>query len=309
MVSRAERTEVGEWWWTIDRQLLAALGALMVSGLVFLMAGGPPVAERLGLSTFHFVNRQVIYLGPTVALAPGGIVPVAAPRAPARALRLPPEHRPVHPGAPIRARDQGRAPLDHARRLRHPAVRIREADFRRPHRLGVLGGRAAQRHAGHDPRAPAPARDHRAARAAARFRPDDARDDRLVLACSSSPACTGSGCSASAAPASSASSRPTSSCRTCATASSASSTNRPATRSRSTRRMESFAQGGWLGNGPGEGTVKRILPDAHTDFIFAVTAEEFGIVVCSASCSSSPSSSCAASCWRGATRIPFAASR
>ena len=34
--------------------------------------------------------------------------------------------------------------------------------------------------------------------------------------------------------------------------------------------------------GPGEGTVKRILPDAHTDFIFAVTAEEFGIVVCMA---------------------------
>ena len=37
---------------------------------------------------------------------------------------------------------------------------------------------------------------------------------------------------------------------------------------------------GWFGKGPGEGTVKRILPDAHTDFIFAVTAEEFGIVVC-----------------------------
>jgi cell division protein FtsW (lipid II flippase) len=44
--------------------------------------------------------------------------------------------------------------------------------------------------------------------------------------------------------------------------------------------MDSFAQGGWLGKGPGEGSVKRILPDAHTDFIFAVTAEEFGILVC-----------------------------
>ena len=44
--------------------------------------------------------------------------------------------------------------------------------------------------------------------------------------------------------------------------------------------MESFSHGGWLGRGPGEGTVKRILPDAHTDFIFAVTAEEFGIIVC-----------------------------
>ena len=35
--------------------------------------------------------------------------------------------------------------------------------------------------------------------------------------------------------------------------------------------MESFAKGGWLGKGPGEGSIKRILPDAHTDFIFAVT--------------------------------------
>jgi cell division protein FtsW len=44
--------------------------------------------------------------------------------------------------------------------------------------------------------------------------------------------------------------------------------------------VESFVRGGWLGQGPGEGTVKRILPDSHADFIFAVAAEEFGIVLC-----------------------------
>ena len=44
--------------------------------------------------------------------------------------------------------------------------------------------------------------------------------------------------------------------------------------------LESFVRGGWFGRGPGEGTVKRILPDSHTDFIFAVAAEEFGIVLC-----------------------------
>jgi cell division protein FtsW len=44
--------------------------------------------------------------------------------------------------------------------------------------------------------------------------------------------------------------------------------------------MESILRGGWFGQGPGEGTVKRILPDAHTDFIFAVAAEEFGIILC-----------------------------
>jgi len=44
--------------------------------------------------------------------------------------------------------------------------------------------------------------------------------------------------------------------------------------------LESFLRGGWFGRGPGEGTIKRILPEAHTDFVFAVAAEEFGIVLC-----------------------------
>jgi len=39
-------------------------------------------------------------------------------------------------------------------------------------------------------------------------------------------------------------------------------------------------KGGWFGVGPGEGKIKNILPDAHTDFIFAVAAEEFGILIC-----------------------------
>ena len=45
------------------------------------------------------------------------------------------------------------------------------------------------------------------------------------------------------------------------------------------RSIESFLNGGWFGAGPGEGIVKRRLPDSHTDFVFAVTAEEFGIVL------------------------------
>ncbi|TCV60431.1 cell division protein FtsW [Neorhizobium sp. R1-B] len=43
---------------------------------------------------------------------------------------------------------------------------------------------------------------------------------------------------------------------------------------------EAILQGGWFGQGPGEGIVKRILPDSHTDFIFSVAAEEFGIIFC-----------------------------
>jgi cell division protein FtsW len=44
--------------------------------------------------------------------------------------------------------------------------------------------------------------------------------------------------------------------------------------------LQSLLSGGWLGRGPGEGVYKRILPDAHTDFVFAVTGEEFGMAAC-----------------------------
>ncbi|MCF6195902.1 MAG: putative lipid II flippase FtsW [Emcibacter sp.] len=44
--------------------------------------------------------------------------------------------------------------------------------------------------------------------------------------------------------------------------------------------MNAFRSGGLFGRGPGEGAVKKILPDAHTDFIFAVTGEEFGMILC-----------------------------
>jgi cell division protein FtsW len=46
------------------------------------------------------------------------------------------------------------------------------------------------------------------------------------------------------------------------------------------RSLDSFLHGGWFGRGPGEGTVKNVLPDSHTDFIFAVIAEEYGLIAC-----------------------------
>jgi len=46
------------------------------------------------------------------------------------------------------------------------------------------------------------------------------------------------------------------------------------------RSMEAFANGGIWGRGPGEGTVKASLPDAHADFVFAVAGEELGMAVC-----------------------------
>jgi len=44
--------------------------------------------------------------------------------------------------------------------------------------------------------------------------------------------------------------------------------------------LKAFAHGGLAGVGPGAGTVKYRIPDAHSDYIFAVAGEEFGLVLC-----------------------------
>ena len=47
-----------------------------------------------------------------------------------------------------------------------------------------------------------------------------------------------------------------------------------------TKSLQSFESGGFWGKGPGEGFYKKFLPDAHSDFVFAVAAEEYGAVIC-----------------------------
>jgi len=68
MVSRAHRTPFGEWWWTVDRLTLGAIGALMLTGVVLSLAASPPVAGRLGLDPFFFVNRHILFLFPAISI-------------------------------------------------------------------------------------------------------------------------------------------------------------------------------------------------------------------------------------------------
>ncbi len=65
---RTDRSVLGRWWWTVDRWTLGALGVLIFYGTVLIMAASPAVAERIGLGTYHFVERHLIFLGPSVAL-------------------------------------------------------------------------------------------------------------------------------------------------------------------------------------------------------------------------------------------------
>lgn len=70
--SRTERGLLARWWWTVDHGLMAAIGLLALSGLIFVLAASPPVATRLGLPAMHFVGRHAMYLLPATLLLLGG---------------------------------------------------------------------------------------------------------------------------------------------------------------------------------------------------------------------------------------------
>ncbi|MBI5121097.1 MAG: cell division protein FtsW [Rhodospirillales bacterium] len=65
---RTDRSIVGRWWWTVDRWTLAALFVLIGTGLFLTLAASPSVATRIGADSFHFVRRQFIFLLPAVVV-------------------------------------------------------------------------------------------------------------------------------------------------------------------------------------------------------------------------------------------------
>ncbi|MFQ5983887.1 MAG: putative peptidoglycan glycosyltransferase FtsW [Alphaproteobacteria bacterium] len=65
---RTDRSLLGRWWWTVDRWTLAALLVLFAAGAVLAMAASPAVAERIGIDSFHFVRRQFAFLPLALAL-------------------------------------------------------------------------------------------------------------------------------------------------------------------------------------------------------------------------------------------------
>ncbi len=67
-LSRTDTSVVGRWWWTVDRWMLAAIIGVVMFGAMLTMAASPPVADRLGIDSFHFARRQLFFFLP-VALA------------------------------------------------------------------------------------------------------------------------------------------------------------------------------------------------------------------------------------------------
>jgi len=64
LISRSDRGLLASWWFTVDKLLLSAVLLLMASGVLISMAASPPVAERIGVDSFHFFRNQMMFLLP-----------------------------------------------------------------------------------------------------------------------------------------------------------------------------------------------------------------------------------------------------
>ncbi len=60
--SRADNSLLSRWWWTVDRWMLALIFILITTGIWLTLTASPAVAERIGLDAFHFVKRQSFFL-------------------------------------------------------------------------------------------------------------------------------------------------------------------------------------------------------------------------------------------------------
>lgn len=279
MVSRVERSALANWWWTVDRWIIGAIGVLIVLGLVLTLAASPPVAERLGLPPFHFVNRQMVFLVPAI-----GVLLVTSFLSPRHVRRAALVIFVVSLALIVLALVFGHE-VKGARRW---IFGIQPSEFLKP-AFVILAAWAFSEGAKRSdvpgnflavlllPTAIIPLI----------LQPDFGQTMLLSLVWAALFFMAGlhwlwvagiGGLGMSGVfiaykfvphvrdrivkfidPSSAHGIIDTFQIDTA---------------------IESFHAGGWFGKGPGEGTIKRILPDAHTDFVFAVTAEEFGIVTC-----------------------------
>ena len=71
LFSRTDTSMFGRWWWTVDRWLLAAVLLLYVLGIVMSLASSPAVAQRLDVGSFYFVKRHLMFVVPSLCLLIG----------------------------------------------------------------------------------------------------------------------------------------------------------------------------------------------------------------------------------------------
>lgn len=62
MFARTNRSLLSHWWWTVDRQMVLGVMALIGLGYLMAFAASPAVAQTIGKSIYYFANKQFIFL-------------------------------------------------------------------------------------------------------------------------------------------------------------------------------------------------------------------------------------------------------
>jgi cell division protein FtsW len=279
MVSRAERTPFSAWWWTVDRLMMAALAAIMLGGIILSLAASPPVAARIGLDPFYFVNRHILYLIPTL------IVLLATSFLSARQIRRLALIVFIVSFAMVIATLFVGAEVKGARRwIVLLGVNIQPSEFLKPAFVILVAWLFAESARKSD--VPATTFSLMLLMGTVGIlvlQPDFGQTMLVALVWGALFFMAGMrfiwviglGGTAVLGLAGAYATIPHVARRIKRFLDPASGDTFQVDTA-----VESFIRGGWFGQGPGEGTVKRILPDSHADFVFAVAAEEFGIVLC-----------------------------
>jgi cell division protein FtsW len=268
------------WWRTVDRWTVGAVLALIVIGLVVGMAASAPLAEKQGLSSFHYVTRQAAFA--VAALGAMVWISMQEPQVVRRwavlgflgafgALLL----------LPVLGTDFGKGAV---RWYSLGFASVQPSEFLKPAFIGTAAWIMAGSYERHGPPGKLLSFLLAATCAALLALQPDFGQAALLLAVwgamyfvagASTPLLVGLGAGVAAA-----------------------GTFAYENSEHFARRIDGFLaaevdprtqlgyaahaiqEGGFFGVGVGEGSVKNTLPDAHTDFIIAVAAEEYGLILC-----------------------------
>jgi cell division protein FtsW len=278
-VPRTDSSRFGRWWWTVDHWTLWALAILIGFGAVLALAASPPVADRLGLEPFYFARRQL------AVLPAGALLMIAVSLMSPRAVRRFAWILLLAGILGIIATLAFGTEIKGARRwISLGSFSLQPSEFVKPAFIVVSAWLMARCRLLHGtPIGPVPVALFFLVVALLALEPDLGMAVvvsavwfgqvflagvplRLVAALGA----LGTGAMAAAY---------------FVFPHVTSRVDRfldpdSGDRYQVTTSLEAFMNGGLIGRGPGEGTVKQVLPDAHSDFVFAVAGEEMGLIVC-----------------------------
>jgi cell division protein FtsW len=279
MISREERTPLSDWWWTVDKPLLGAILVLMLSGVILSLAASPPVATRIGLDPFHFFSRHVLFLLPAFIVLVG--VSFLSPRQIRRTALI---VFALSIALIVATLLFGPEVKGSKRWITLVGVNIQASESAKPAFVVVAAWLFAESTKRPEMPATSMALSMLLLLVALLVMEPDFGQTMLILMVWGAlffiagmrmiwvmglAGAAGAGLFGAYLFVPHVAGR-------------IKRFMNPASGDtfQVDTAMEAFFNGGWFGLGPGEGIAKRSLPDSHTDFVFAVAAEEFGIILC-----------------------------